>query len=71
MYVLSKLVLHYLRNSSLEDEVVALRRKEKEDTRALEDMVQRVESNLVATTVSTHTHTHTHTHTRQVDIDLS
>lgn len=40
------------RNTSLQQELVALRRKEEEDTRSLEEMAQKVESNLVATTVS-------------------
>ncbi|XP_064398533.1 endosome-associated-trafficking regulator 1-like isoform X2 [Halichondria panicea] len=41
---------HKERNTSLQQELVALRRKEEEDTRSLEEMAQKVESNLVATT---------------------
>ena len=40
------------RNNSLKEQLKALRVKEAEDMKALEDMVQRVEENLVATTVS-------------------
>ena len=40
------------RNHSLKEQLKALRVKEAEDMKALEDMVQRVEENLVTTTVS-------------------
>lgn len=43
---------HFHRNHSLKEQLKALRVKEAEDMKALEDMVQRVEENLVATTVS-------------------
>ena len=48
-------MLLLLRNVLLKIEVEALKKKEAEDTQALEDMVQKVESNLVATTVSSAT----------------
>ncbi len=39
------------RNKSLKEKIKELRRKEAEETRALEEVVQRVEENLVSTTV--------------------
>ena len=39
------------RNASLKSKVKAMKKKEAEDTKALEDVVQKVESNLVTTTV--------------------
>lgn len=49
---LVRCVINYYRNRSLKEQLKALRVKEAEDTKALEDMVQKVEENLVATTVS-------------------
>ena len=48
----SSIVINYNRNRSLKEQLKALRVKEAEDMKALEDMVQKVEENLVATTVS-------------------
>ena len=45
-------VCRYYRNRSLKEQLKALRVKEAEDMKALEDMVQKVEENLVTTTVS-------------------
>ena len=42
----------HFRNSSLKEKLKSLKKKEAEDTKALEDMVLKVESNLVSTTVS-------------------
>ena len=42
----------YHRNSKLGEQLQALRKKEAEETKALEDMVAKVEENLVASTVS-------------------
>jgi len=39
------------RNAALRGQIKELKVKEAEDTKALEDMVQKVESNLVTTTV--------------------
>ena len=52
MYVAYQCVINYHRNRSLKEQLKALRVKEAEDMKALEDMVQKVEENLVATTVS-------------------
>ena len=41
----------FCRNKALKSSIKALKKKEAEDTKALEDIVQKVESNLVATTV--------------------
>ena len=49
---ISSLLPLLCRNVSLKNEVKALKKKEAEDTKALEDIVQQVESNLVTTTVS-------------------
>ena len=46
------LVLIPCRNNALKDEITALKKKEAEDTKALENMVLKVEENLVTTTVS-------------------
>ena len=43
---------HYYRNSKLHDQLQALKKKEAEETKALEDMVAKVEENLVTSTVS-------------------
>lgn len=40
------------RNSKLSEQLQALKKKEAEETKALEDMVAKVEENLVASTVS-------------------
>ena len=40
------------RNQKLKDEVKTLKKKEEDDARALEDMVEKVEKNLAVTTVS-------------------
>ena len=40
------------RNSKLKEQLQALKKKEAEETKALEDMVAKVEENLVTSTVS-------------------
>ena len=42
----------FLRNKTLREQLKVLKKKDAEDTKALEDMVQKVEENLVTTTVS-------------------
>lgn len=44
--------MHFYRNSKLCEQLQALRKKEAEETKALEDMVAKVEENLVTSTVS-------------------
>ena len=49
--VLERISLYTFRNVSLRQKVKALKKKEAEETKALEEMVLKVESNLEATTV--------------------
>ena len=44
----------YCRNTSLKQRVKELKKKEAEETKALEEMVLKVESNLETSTVGTH-----------------
>ena len=46
----------YNRNIKLREQLQSLKKKETEETKALEDMVAKVEKNLVASTVSQHSH---------------
>ena len=45
-------VLSDRRSKSLREEIKALKKKEVKETKALEDMIQKVEENLIAATVS-------------------
>ena len=46
---------HVHRNSKLKEQLQALKKKEEEETKALEDIVAKVEENLVTSTVSVYT----------------
>lgn len=50
----TRVILCYCRNTSLKQRVKELKKKEAEETKALEEMVLKVESNLETTTVSIH-----------------
>lgn len=47
-----RLQILYVRSQSLKDEVRLLKEKEAKDTKALDDMVQKIEENLKIATVS-------------------